>query len=90
MITQKQANCSPLFFEEERQLQQRLLLGNIILVMTFIVAISSISIAFVFESHFSLGVQIAAHISIILCSITLKIGYLLRSFALKKRGSNRF
>lgn len=65
-------------------------LGNCILFITAIWAISAISIAFIFEQHFSLAWQITAHISIIVCSVTLKIGYLLRSFALKNLGLNNF
>jgi hypothetical protein len=68
----------------------RVVLGNCILAATALVAAISITIGFIFDNEFSLGVQIAAHISIIICSLTLKIGYLLRSFALKQLGSNQF
>ncbi|MGB1237375.1 MAG: hypothetical protein ACPG4U_04135 [Pseudomonadales bacterium] len=71
-------------------LLQRLFWGNAILVATALWAVISIAIAFVFEAHFELGVQIAAHISIIACSLTLKVGYLLRSYALKGLGSLNF
>lgn len=68
----------------------RIILGNYILAATLVAALISICIGFVFEDQFSLSVQIAAHISIIICSLTFKIGYLLRSFALKHLGSNQF
>lgn len=68
----------------------RIFLGNCILAASVLTAIISICIGFVFEDQFSLTAQIAAHISIIICSLTLKIGYLLRSFALKHLGSNQF
>ena len=75
---------------QQQILMQRIFIGNLILASTFVVACIAIAIAFVFEDGFSLGVQIAAHISLIICSISLKVGYLLRSFSLKKLGSNKF
>ncbi|MEH6443999.1 MAG: hypothetical protein V7784_08875 [Oceanospirillaceae bacterium] len=71
-------------------LKRRLCFGNGILLFTAIGATLAIAIGFFFEQHFSLAWQISAHISIILCSITLKIGYLLRSFSLKQLGNNNF
>jgi hypothetical protein len=76
--------------DSARKHNNRIILGNCILAATLIIAFISICIGFVFEDQFSLSVQIAAHISIIICSLTLKIGYLLRSFALKHLGSNQF
>lgn len=75
---------------EQQKLQQRLSLGNWILVITALWATWAINVAFIFESNFGLAAQITAHISIILCSLTLKVGYLLRSFSLKKLGSLNF
>ncbi|OUS32197.1 hypothetical protein A9R01_11150 ['Osedax' symbiont bacterium Rs2_46_30_T18] len=75
---------------QQQVLMQRIFIGNLILAGTFLVACIAIAIAFVFEDNFTLGVQIAAHISIIICSISLKVGYLLRSFSLKKLGCNKF
>ncbi len=76
--------------DNRQTLKRQQSLGNCILLITAIWAIAAISIAFIFEHNFSLAWQIAAHISIIVCSVTLKIGYLLRSFALKNLGLNNF
>ncbi|MCJ8337287.1 MAG: hypothetical protein MJK10_02355 [Pseudomonadales bacterium] len=76
--------------DQQQLLLQRIFIGNLILAATLVIAAIAIAIAFVFEDNFVLGVQIAAHISLIICSISLKVGYLLRSFSLKKLGSNKF
>lgn len=76
--------------DQQQLLLQRIFIGNSILAATLVIAAIAIAIAFVFEDNFGLGVQIAAHISLIICSISLKVGYLLRCFSLKKLGSNKF
>ncbi len=76
--------------DHQQAMEHQQYLGNCILLFTAIWAAAAISIAFIFEQNFSLAWQITAHISIIICSVTLKIGYLLRSFALKNLGINNF
>lgn len=76
--------------EKMQQLKRRICMGNCILIFTAICATAAIAVGFFLEHHFSLAWQISAHIAIIVCSVTLKIGYLLRSFSLKQLGHNNF
>lgn len=76
--------------DELKQLQYRLRIANLILLASVVFAALAITIGFVLEQYINLAWQVTAHITILLCSITLKVGYLLRSFSLKRLGRHDF
>jgi len=70
--------------------QKCLLLGNYLMIFSFFVVLSSIFITFFFDEHFTMPVQISAHIATIIFAGFLKIGYVLRCVALHGFGRRNF
>jgi len=52
--------------------------GNYLIIIAFMTMISCILVTFVFESNFSLMIQIVAHISTIITAAIVKVGYVIR------------
>jgi len=70
--------------------QKCLLLGNFMMLVSFIIISLSITVTFVFDNHFAMWVQILAHIATIIFAGALKIGYVLRCVALHGFGNKNF
>ncbi|OUR62775.1 hypothetical protein A9Q74_03635 [Colwellia sp. 39_35_sub15_T18] len=70
--------------------QKCLILGNYLMLISFLVVSSSIFITFVFDELFAMSVQIFAHIATIVFAGLLKIGYVLRCVALHGFGKRNF
>jgi len=70
--------------------QKCLILGNYLMIISFIVVISSIFVTFAFDELFAMSVQISAHIATIIFAGLLKIGYVLRCVALHGFGEGSF
>ena len=64
--------------------------GNYLMLVAFIVVTSSIAITFMFDQHFGIAAQVAAHIATIVFAGLLKIGYVLRCVALHSLGKRNF
>ena len=70
--------------------QKCLILGNYLMIFSFLVVTSSIAINFAFDELFAMSVQISAHIATIIFAGLLKIGYVLRCIALHGFGKRDF
>jgi hypothetical protein len=70
--------------------QKCLILGNYLMIFSFLVVTSSIFITFAFDELFAMSVQISAHIATIVFAGLLKIGYVLRCVALHGFGKRNF
>lgn len=70
--------------------QKCLIIGNYLMILSFLVILSCISITFVFDQHFTISTQIPAHIATIVFAGLLKIGYVLRCIALHGFGIRNF
>lgn len=70
--------------------QKCLLIGNYLMLFSFIVILLCISITFIFDEHFTISTQIPAHIATIVFAGLLKIGYVLRCIALHSFGIRNF
>ena len=71
-------------------LQKCLLIGNYLILVSLIVVASSILVTFAFDQHFTMAIQISAHIATIIFAGFLKIGYVLRCVALHGFGQRSF
>jgi hypothetical protein len=65
-------------------------LGNYLIAISLSVMTMSILISYVFTEHFSLGVQITAHISTIITAAIAKIGYVIRCIGAHGLGHKAF
>jgi hypothetical protein len=70
--------------------QKCLVIGNYLMLISFLVVLSSICITFVYDESFSISSQIVAHIATIVFAALLKIGYVLRCVALHGFGKRNF
>jgi uncharacterized membrane protein YqjE len=70
--------------------QKCLILGNSMMLISFIIISLSITITFVFDDYFVMSVQIIAHIATIIFAGALKLGYVLRCVALHGFGNKNF
>lgn len=70
--------------------QKCLILGNTMMLVSFIIISLSISVTFFFDSHFAMSIQIFAHIATIIFAGALKLGYVLRCVALHGFGNKDF
>ena len=69
-----------------KNFHKTLVIGNWLLVVSLTVLVCSIAISFFFEQHFSMFVQVIAHLATIIFAGVLKVGYVLRCVALKGLG----
>ncbi len=70
--------------------QKCLVIGNYLMLISFLVVLSSIFITFGYDESFTISSQIAAHIATIVFAGLLKIGYVLRCIALHGFGKRNF
>jgi uncharacterized membrane protein YqjE len=70
--------------------QKCLILGNTMMLFSFIVIALSITVTFIFDSYFAIPTQVFAHISTIIFAGALKLGYVLRCVALHGFGNKNF
>lgn len=70
--------------------QKCLILGNSMMLLSFIVITLSITVTFVFDNYVAMSVQIFAHIATIVFAGALKLGYVLRCVALHGFGNKNF
>ena len=70
--------------------QKCLVIGNYLMLISFLVVLSSICITFGYDESFSISSQIVAHIATIVFAALLKIGYVLRCVALHGFGKRNF
>ena len=66
--------------------QWLLLAGNWLMLLGLAGTILAIDVCYVFVDHFSLGAQVAGHISMLLFAVSIKFGYIMRCIALKGFG----
>ncbi|CCK77329.1 MAG: hypothetical protein KBT75_02755 [Oleispira antarctica] len=71
---------------DAERFQWLLLGGNWLMLLGLIGTILAIEVSYVFVDHFSLGVQVAGHISMLLFAVSIKFGYIMRCIALKGFG----
>ncbi len=60
--------------------------ANTALLLTFFAMIASILISYPYAEHFSLGVQMTAHVSILIIAGLLKVSYVVRCCAQHELG----
>ncbi|UUO25586.1 hypothetical protein FGD67_05295 [Colwellia sp. M166] len=70
--------------------QKCLILGNYMMLISFVIISLSITINFVFDDYFTMPLQIFAHIATIVFAAALKLGYVLRCVALHGFGKKDF
>jgi len=70
--------------------QKCLILGNYMMLISFIIISLSITVTFVFDSYVAMSWQILAHIATIVFAGALKLGYVLRCVALHGFGKKDF
>ncbi|MGB1197542.1 MAG: hypothetical protein ACPG46_00760 [Thalassotalea sp.] len=70
--------------------QKCLLVGNYLMLLSFFIILTAISITFIFDENFTIATQISAHIATIVFAALLKIGYVLRCVALHGFGKKDF
>ena len=70
--------------------QKCLLIGNYLMMTSFVVVTSCIFITFGYDQYFAISAQISAHIATIVFAGLLKIGYVLRCVALHGFGKRNF
>jgi len=70
--------------------QKCLVIGNYLMLMSFIIVVSCVFVTFAYDQHFAISVQISAHIATIIFAGLLKIGYVLRCVALHAFGQRNF
>ncbi len=76
--------------ENALHFQKCLIAGNYTMLLSFIVVSLCITVTFALDHHFSISVQIFAHIATIVFAGALKIGYVLRCIALHGFGKRNF
>lgn len=67
-------------------MEKLLLAGNSGIVLCILMVIGCVAIAYPFADAFPLGVQIAAHVGMLVFGIGIKISYVVRLIALKELG----
>ncbi|ALO33840.1 hypothetical protein CMT41_03200 [Colwellia sp. MT41] len=70
--------------------QKCLVIGNYLMLMSFLIVAASVTITFVYDQHFTIAAQISAHIATIIFAAFVKIGYVLRCIALHGFGNRNF
>jgi len=70
--------------------QKCLVLGNYMMLLSFIIIASCIAITFVLDDYAAMSLQIFAHIATIIFAAALKLGYVLRCIALHGFGQKDF
>jgi len=70
--------------------QKCLLVANYLMLASFIIVSTCITITFVFDEYFAINAQISAHIATIIFAGLLKLGYVLRCVALHGFGERSF
>ncbi len=76
--------------ENALNFQKCLILGNYMMLVSFVIISSCIAITFAFDHHFTMTTQISAHIFTIVFAGALKLGYVLRCVALHGFGKSDF
>ena len=76
-----------MFINSNRSLAKKVLFyANAALLLTFIAMIASTLISYPYAEHFSLGVQMTAHVSILIIAGLLKVSYVVRCCAQHELG----
>ncbi|GAW95719.1 MULTISPECIES: hypothetical protein [Colwellia] len=70
--------------------QKCLVIGNYLMLMSFLIVAASVTITFFYDQHFTIAAQISAHIATIVFAAFVKIGYVLRCIALHGFGNRNF
>lgn len=70
--------------------QKCLIIGNYLMLISFLIVVSCIFITFAYDQHFTISAQVSAHIATIVFAGFLKIGYVLRCVALHGFGKRNF
>lgn len=70
--------------------QKCLVVGNYLMLFSLFIVSTSIFITFLYDQHFTISVQVSAHIATIVFAGLLKIGYVLRCIALHGFGKRNF
>jgi len=70
--------------------QKCLVIGNYLMVMSFLIVTTSLFITFAYDENFTISAQVLAHIATIIFAGLLKIGYVLRCVALHGFGKRNF
>lgn len=70
--------------------QKCLLIGNYLMILSFLIVSLAVTVTFAFDESFSITTQISAHIATIIFAGLLKIGYVLRCVALHGFGKRNF
>ena len=70
--------------------QKCLVIGNYLMLLSFFIVVTSVFITFALDDHFTISAQVSAHISTIVFTGLLKIGYVLRCIALHGFGQRNF
>jgi len=70
--------------------QKCLLIGNYLMLLSLLIVSSCVFITFAYDQHFTISVQVSAHIATIIFAGFLKIGYVLRCVALHGFGKRNF
>lgn len=63
-----------------------LYLAHAAMIVSLVLSLGAIALAYVFEANLSLGSQIGAHMSLIVLPGVIKVGYVVRLTALKQLG----
>jgi hypothetical protein len=76
-----------MFMNANKTLAKKVLFyANAALLLTFVAMIGSIMISYPYADHFSLGVQMTAHVSILIIAGLLKVSYVVRCCAQHELG----
>jgi len=70
--------------------QKCLVIGNYLMMVSMLIVASCVFITFAYDQHFTISVQVFAHIATIIFAGLLKIGYVLRCVALHGFGKRNF
>lgn len=70
--------------------QKCLVIGNYLMLMSFLIVTTSLFITFAYDENFTISAQVLAHIATIIFAGLLKIGYVLRCVALHGFGKRNF
>lgn len=63
-----------------------LYLAHAAMIVSLVLSLGAIALAYVFEANLSLGTQVGAHMSLVVLPAIIKIGYVARLTALKQLG----
>lgn len=71
---------------DAERFQWFLVVGNWLMIIGLLGTFLTIEVCYVFDDYFSLGVQIAGHISMLLFAVAVKFGYIMRCISMKGFG----